>query len=133
MRFPASSRHFTGVLIYPTECELSGVFLLRLSYFKTSGAGAFLLLKKALKRISKIFLRRGLRFDPLFVLLRGVRQKRPTSSLKTEYTFIRSFLSGGETLSRMKVRHDPPAQKGNDGKQGGRANPNYSEISDCYG
>ena len=69
----------------------------------------------------------------LFVAVVECEAKHLTSSLKTEYTFIRSFLSGGETLSRMKVRHDPPARKGNDGKQGGRAMPNYSEISDCYG
>ena len=69
----------------------------------------------------------------LFVAVVECEAKHLTSSLKTEYTFIRSFLSGGETLSRMKVRHDPPAPKGKCGKQGGRAKPNCSEISGCYG
>ena len=49
----------------------------------------------------------------LFVAVVECEAKHLTSSLKTEYTFIRSFLSGGETLSRMKVRHDPSAHKGN--------------------
>ena len=65
--------------------------------------------------------------------VRKCEAKHLTGSLKIEYTFIRSFLSGGETLSRMKVRHDPPAPAGKCGKQGGRAKPNCSEISDCYG
>ena len=69
----------------------------------------------------------------LFVAVVECEAKHLTGSLKTEYTFIRSFLSGGETLSRMKVRHDPPAPMGKCGKQGGRAKPSYSEISGCYG
>ena len=42
-----------------------------------------------------------------------------------------TFLIGGESPSRMKVRHELPAHKGYRGKQG--AIPNHSEISVCCG
>lgn len=43
----------------------------------------------------------------------------PQRTLTTEYTFIRYIPKRGETLSRMKVRQDPPVRKGYYGKQGG--------------
>ena len=46
-------------------------------------------------------------------------QKPLTCSLKTEYTFNRYIPDrGGESPSRMKVRHELPARKGYHGKQG---------------
>ena len=82
MRFPASSRHFTGVLIYPTECELSGVFLLRLSYFKASGAGAFLLPKKSAKKDFGNFFEKGVKIRPSFCAVEGCEAKTPHEFLE---------------------------------------------------
>ena len=70
--------------------------------------------------LKKFFWKSGLIFRAFFAVV-GCEGKHLTSSLKIEYTFIRSFLSGGETLSRMEVCHDPPARKGKCGKQGRRA------------
>ena len=50
-------------------------------------------------------------------LLRG--KKTLTCTLTTEYTFIRYVPVRGESSSRMKVRQDPPAHPGYNGKQGG--------------
>lgn len=40
-------------------------------------------------------------------------------TLTTEYTFIRHIPARGRVPSRMKVRQDPPAHPGYNGKQGG--------------
>lgn len=69
MRFPASSRHFTGVLTYPTEISSRWGFSFAPVLLRGSKAGAFLLLRK-----NKNFFEKGVSFFCFFVLLRGVRQ-----------------------------------------------------------
>ena len=55
----------------------------------------------------------------VFVLYPLRDKKTLTCSLTTEYTFIRYVPVRGESSSRMKVRQDPPAPPGYNGKQGG--------------
>ena len=55
----------------------------------------------------------------VFVLYPLRDKKTLTCSLTTEYHSSGTFLCGSESSSRMKVRQDPPAPPGYNGKQGG--------------
>ena len=77
----------------------------------------FVSLEVSMKKFFQLFLI----YPHILAFLAGysLRDKKPRCTLTTKYTFIRYVPVRGESSSRMKVRQDPPAPPGYNGKQGG--------------
>ena len=93
----------------------------------TTKSAAFFVLQKIFEIISL----RGLKNEPSRWLPIEGQNKFPRDPWKQNTHSTGTFLIGGESPSRMKVRHELLSHKGYHGKQG--AIPNHSEISVCCG
>jgi hypothetical protein len=82
MRFPASSRHFIGILIYPTECELSGFFSFAPVLLQNKWGRRFFVAKKSTKKDFKNFFEKGVKIRPSFCAVEGCEAKTPHEFLE---------------------------------------------------
>ena len=71
-----------------------------------------------LKKFFEFFSLRGLKNEPSRWLPIEGQNEFPRDPWKQNTHSIGTFLIGGESSSRMKVRHELPAHKGYHGKQG---------------